>query len=169
MNWCTIDVNYIEYLKTIEIRIPNIDYGEGKFKPFFKPLFIINDLVYVTQISSPKEKHKKLKENLDFKKIYRENNLIGVVNLNYMFPVPMDKIIDIEYKNIDKYKKFNNSIEKSKYIALLKHEMSEIIKKEIDISAEKLYKIITEKENTIFHNRCFDYKKLELAAFEFKK
>lgn len=71
MNWCTIDKNYIDYLKKFDDRIPNVEYGKYKFKPFFKPLFTKDNLTYVTQISSKKERHLKLKEQIDFIK-YKE-------------------------------------------------------------------------------------------------
>lgn len=57
MNWCTVDTNYINYLKKFDSRIPNIEYGKNKFKPFFTPLFTKNNLTYVTQISSKKDRH----------------------------------------------------------------------------------------------------------------
>lgn len=60
-----------------------------------------------------------------FKKIFDKNGkLICVVNLNYMFPIPTKLIEDVKYKNIDKYRTFKNSSEKSQYISLLKRELS---------------------------------------------
>lgn len=35
MKWCTIDTEYINYLKKFDERIPNTEYGEYKFKLFF--------------------------------------------------------------------------------------------------------------------------------------
>ena len=54
MIWCTIDKDYISFLKKYDSRIPNIDYGNNGYKPFFSPLFEKDGLVYVTQISSKK-------------------------------------------------------------------------------------------------------------------
>ena len=90
MIWCTINKDYISFLKNYDSRIPNIDYGNNGYKPFFSPLFEKDGLVYVTQISSKKPRHLKMKESIDFVKIFDKTNkkLISVINLNYMFPVP---------------------------------------------------------------------------------
>ncbi|KDE69541.1 type III toxin-antitoxin system ToxN/AbiQ family toxin, partial [Fusobacterium necrophorum] len=125
MYWCSIDKEYIQFLKTIDSRIPHAEYGKEYFKPFFAPLFERNGLVYVSQISSAKPRHNKLKEDLDFFKIYSDKTkkLISVVNINFMFPVPKNKITFVKYSEIDKYRKFENLIEKSNYIHLLKYEL----------------------------------------------
>ena len=169
MKWCTIDNNYIKYLKKFDERIPNIEYGEYKFKPFFSPLFTKGNLTYVTQISSKKERHLKMKEQIDFIKIYddKNKNLLGVVNLNYMFPVPNDKIINVSYKEIDRYRKFKSDQEKNTYIYLLKMEMKKIEEKQINLSAEKLYKIV--KTNSFVSKRCLNFSLLEEKALEYGK
>lgn len=167
MKWCTIDTEYIAFLKKVDERIPNIEYGEYKFKPFFSPLFVKGNLTYVTQISSKKERHLKMKEQIDFIKIYdnKNNNLLGVVNLNFMFPVPNDRIINVNYKDIDKYRKFKSEEEKHNYIYLLKNEMKEIKKRQINLLAEKLYKII--KINPFVSKRCLNFSLLEEKALKF--
>ena len=48
MIWCTINKEYISFLKNYDSRIPNIDYGNNGYKPFFSPLFEKDGLVYVT-------------------------------------------------------------------------------------------------------------------------
>ena len=89
VTWKIINEAYTDYLRNnFEARIPNTDYGIDKYKPFFGELFRIGNLVYVTQITSAKQRHYKLKESVDFYKIYSGNKLISCVNLNYMFPVP---------------------------------------------------------------------------------
>ncbi len=167
MKWCTIDSEYINYLKKVDGRVPNTEYGEYKFKPFFSPLFEKDGLVYVTQISSKKERHLKMKEQVDFIKIYDEknNNLLGVVNLNFMFPVPKDKIINVNYKDIDKYRKFRSEKEKENYIHLLKEEMKQIKKRQINLLSEKLYEIV--KINPFVSKRCLNFSLLEEKAVEF--
>lgn len=70
VTWKIINEDYTDYLRNkYESRIPHTDYGADKFKPFFGELFRINDLVYVTQVTSPKPRHYKLKESIDFYKI----------------------------------------------------------------------------------------------------
>ena len=112
MIWCTIDKDYISFLKKYDSRIPNIDYGNNGYKPFFSPLFEKDGLVYVTQISSKKPRHLKMKESIDFVKIFNKTNknLISVINLNYMFPVPKSEIIEVKYKNIDNFRNLLYSV-----------------------------------------------------------
>ena len=63
MKWYTVEEDFLTYLRNYESRIPNIDYGDDKFKPFFGKLFEIGDLVYITQVSHPKSRHYTIKEN----------------------------------------------------------------------------------------------------------
>ncbi|MGL6064389.1 MAG: hypothetical protein ACRC0S_04845 [Fusobacteriaceae bacterium] len=39
IKWCTINDEYMNYLRNVENKIPQINYGEFGFKPFFAPLF----------------------------------------------------------------------------------------------------------------------------------
>ena len=159
----------MDYLREKEERIPKIEYG-SKLKPFFSPLFELDGFVYVTQITSKKERHKTMKNSLDFIKIYYENgNLIGAVNLNYMFPVPKNLIIEITGSNIEKYRSFDSEIDKSKYLNLLKHEMKEILKNSIEEKAKKIYEIKQTKPQHVVSKRCLDFKKLEIEAKNYKE
>ena len=69
-NWVVVEEAYLDYLRAAEPRIPFSDYGTDKLKPFFGTLFEVGDLVYVTQVSHPKPRHAKMKNSLDFHKIY---------------------------------------------------------------------------------------------------
>lgn len=91
MKWYTVEDDLLSYLRKTEERIPKIDYGNHRLKPFFGALFEVDDLIYVTQVSSLKPRHSTMKEDLDLIKLYDGNRLIAVVNLNYMFPVPKRK------------------------------------------------------------------------------
>ena len=48
MKWINVDEKYLDYLRSIEHRIPMTDYGSDKYKPFFGVLFEIDNLYYVT-------------------------------------------------------------------------------------------------------------------------
>lgn len=66
--WIEIDEDYLMYLRDNgDPRVPQQNYGKNKFKPFFK-LFSLGEIVYVTSVTSPKEKYKYFKEDLDFTK-----------------------------------------------------------------------------------------------------
>lgn len=93
----------MDYLRNnYKLRIPHTNYGTDKLKPFFGELFSFDDYVYVTQVSSPKQRHYKMKDSIDFFKVkHSDGRLISVINLNYMFPVPKDELHDLLYENID--------------------------------------------------------------------
>ena len=169
MIWCTIDKDYISFLKKYDSRIPNIDYGNNGYKPFFSPLFEKDGLVYVTQISSTKPRHLKMKESIDFVKIFNKTNknLISVINLNYMFPVPKSEIIEVKYKNIDNFRTFSSLDEKNKYINLLKYEMKVINNKNIQAQALKVYNSVN--TDSFLKNRSLPFLLLEEKATEYRK
>ena len=169
MIWCTIDKDYISFLKKYDGRIPNIDYGNNGYKPFFSPLFEKDGLVYVTQISSTKPRHLKMKESIDFVKIFNKTNknLISVINLNYMFPVPKSEIIEVKYKNIDNFRTFSSLDEKNKYINLLKYEMKVINNKNIQAQALKVYNSVN--TDSFLKNRSLPFLLLEEKATEYSK
>ena len=169
MIWCTIDKDYISFLKKYDSRIPNIDYGNNGYKPFFSPLFEKDGLVYVTQISSTKPRHLKMKESIDFVKIFNKTNknLISVINLNYMFPVPKSEIIEVKYKNIDNFRTFSSLDEKNKYINLLKYEMKVINNKNIQAQALKVYNSVN--TDSFLKNRSLSFLLLEEKAIEYSE
>ena len=146
---------YLDYLKSFS---ENVKHNKQEKRPYVGIVLSINGHNYFAPLGSPKPKHKQMKEAVDFIKIDSGN--LGVVNLNNMIPVPCDKIKEIDFSIYDK-----------KYKELLKdqsvwlRENSEKINKK----AEKLYILITTKENTIFHNRSNDFKYLEEKAKEYEK
>lgn len=169
MKWYTVDEKFLDYLRGHEPRIPYINYGKDKLKPFFGVLFEIGDLVYITQVSHPQSRHYSMKENIDFYKLYKDLQMIGVVNLNYMFPVFKDRLQDIDYKNISNFRTFESEKQKNDYITLLKREMREIRNKRLDEKASELYKYKYEFPDDAVSKRCFDFKFLEQKCIEYNK
>ena len=171
MDWLVIPEEYLNYLRNTEKHIPLSDYGKDKYKPFFGALFEVGDLVYVTQISHPQPRHQTMKNNLDFKKVYHptDNRLIAVINLNYMFPIPKSLYKILQYKDIELYRTFSNSVEKSKYIDLLKTELSVIASMNLGVAARKIYENKYSNPSSFLAQRCLDYKMLEQMAKDYLK
>ena len=168
--WKHVDEGYLDWMRANhEKRIPLTEYGDDRFKPFFGSLFDVGDLIYVTQISSPKPKHYNMKNAIDFYKIYhpRNKSLISVVNLNYMFPVHCSLVEDIEYRNIEKYRSFKDITEKSRYINLMRLEMQEINKLNLIEASKRLYRLKQERPDDKVAMRCFDFKGLEAKCIEY--
>jgi protein AbiQ len=166
IKWKVVNEIYLNYLRDYyERRIPYSEYGDDKYKPFFGELFEIEDIVYVSQISHPQERHNKLKQNIDFYKIYHpdDGRLVAVINLNYMFPIHKSLLIDLQYKDIEKYRKFKSDLEKSKYIDLLNTELQVLNQLPIQENAFKIYNMKYEYPDHPVSKRSFDFRKLEIA------
>lgn len=171
MRWIIIPEEYLNYLREKERRIPHSNYGKNHFKPFFGVLFETESLLYVTQVSSAKERHYKMKQNLDFHKLYHkeDNKILAVVNLNYMFPVPKELVSDLDYSKMDEYRNFETFEEKSRYISFLKLEMKIINELDIKRAAQKVYEIKNNYPENSISKRCIDFKKLEAHALAYQQ
>lgn len=172
MVWKVVNEYYLDFLRdNYESRVPYSNYGEDKYKPFFSPLFEVNDLVYITQISHPQKRHNDIKQNIDFYKIYNpsDNRLLAVINLNYMFPIHKSLMFDLRYKEIERYRTFKNEEEKSKYIDLLRIELNIINKLPLQKNALKIYDMKYEYPDNYISKRSFDFKKLEEGCLKYLK
>lgn len=167
MKWYTVDEAFLDYLRHHENRIPRTNYGPDKFKPFFGELFSIGDLVYITQVSHPQARHFSMREDVDFYKLYHGNRLIGVVNLNYMFPVYRSKLIEVKYGDIENFRTFETIEKKNSYISLMRKEMRAILSKNLDVSAQNLYIRKYDYPNDRISMRCIDFKDLEQKCIEY--
>ena len=171
MKWINVNGKYLDYLRAFEKRIPNSYYGIDKYKPFFGVLFEKGDLLYITQVSHPKDRHNKLKQQKDFYKIYDPDNhsrLIAVVNLNYMFPIPKKEVTPFEKKKLDTYRTFKSVEEKSKYIDLLDKEIKTINNMNLASAAQDIYNLKYKYPNNNIAKRCLDFKMLEKYAEQWK-
>ena len=153
MELYTINEEYITYLKTFS---ENVRYNKNESRPYVGIILKINEYNYFAPLGSPKPKHINMKESLDFMKI--ENGTAGVINLNNMIPVSLKYAKKIDFSLYDK-----------KYIGLLKKQARWINENTIKIKERtlKLYKVITEKENTIYHKRSNNFKFLEEKMSEY--
>lgn len=168
-NWVVVDEKYLDYLRSKESRIPQSNYGVNKYKPFFGVLFEVGELVYITQISHAKPRHESMKSAPDFTKIFLDNKLVAVVNLNYMFPIHKSLITPLKYKNIGLHRTFESEKAKSQYIDLLAKELAEINRTNIEVQAMRLYKRKLNFPEDFVSRRCFNFLELESAANEYIK
>lgn len=171
MKWINVDEKYLDYLRSTESRIPKTDYGSDKYKPFFGVLFEVDDLYYVTQVSHPQKRHRNMKQQKDFYKLFDPDNpthLIAVVNLNYMFPIPKECTSDFKKKEIDNYRTFKSEDAKSKYIDLLDTELRVINSLKLDQKALLIYNLKYNKPDDKVSSRCIDFKAMERLAKLYK-
>lgn len=67
--------------------------GKKSKRPFVGVLFTIGDMYYLAPLSSPKPKHLKMKNMIDFLKI--DDGKLGIINLNNMIPVDLKYVTKV--------------------------------------------------------------------------
>lgn len=151
----TVQKEYFEYLGEIEPKVPFLK----EKRPFLGTLLEVKNKNYFVPLSSPKEKHKKMKEQEDLIKI-KEGEL-GVININNMIPIPISQCQKIQLEQI----------EDRKYRNLLKHQLQwcNLHQNEIRRKAILLYQVICyfPQESQSLKKRCCDFKKLEKRCIQY--
>ena len=79
-----VNSKYCDYLREFDNKVIYNNNGK-ELRPFIGILFNIENIEYFAPLSSPKPKHKKMKNTIDFFKI--KNGELGAVNFNNMIPV----------------------------------------------------------------------------------
>lgn len=145
--------DYINYLKKFDV---NIRDNKNESRPYIGILLEVNGISYIAPLASPKEKHKTMKNNIDFIKL--ENGDLGVINLNNMIPVHKENIVELNFEE-----RHNN-----KYSILLKKQLRFINSHENEIKnkANKLYKKVMSGKSFIA-KRCVDFTLIEKKAIEY--
>lgn len=169
LKWYIINKEYIEYLKQFDCKVQNINY-EKSAKPYIGIILNINNFNYYVPISSVKQKHYKMSENIDFIKITNGKKILSVINLNNMIPILNSEVEILQYRNIKSYFNFKSKNDKIKYISLLRNEMSIINNKRTDIinRANNLYQLKYKKPNSKIACRCCEFKLLEEKCIKYK-
>ena len=164
MDWYVIDKNYIKYLTQFDSRVGYVEYG-NRLKLHVGILLTINEFHYYVPISSPKPKHQKMSNNLDFHKLQDETTgyLYTVLNMNNMIPVPDHCLTQLKYNQIENFRSFNSEKEKNDYIYLLQKEKALIdhIQQTLQNKALKLYQKCMAKPGSSLATRCCNFKMLE--------
>ena len=108
-----IDLKYIRDLSHTDDNVMSISPQRGKQnRPFVGIVVLLNERKYCIPLTSPKDKFKKRKSQVDFLKIFDEDRrdengqfkLIGVLNINNMIPVDERYIkkVDLAIHGTDK-------------------------------------------------------------------
>lgn len=127
-----VNSNYCDYLRKFDNRVV-YNAGNKELRPFVGILFKIDKCEYFAPLSSPKEKHKKLKNTIDLLKI--NNGEYGVVNFNNMIPVTQENYIvfDLNDKPTNKQEKFRIDLLRNQLRWLTTHKKRYISKIKIII------------------------------------
>ena len=156
-----VNNKYCNYLRKYDNKVV-YNIGAKELRPFIGVLFTVNNNEYFAPLSSPKDKHKKMKNTLDLIKI--KGGEYGVVNLNNMIPVNTNN-----YMEFDLNKKTNNELDISR-IELLTNQLRWLTlnKKEIYTKSRVLYNLyVNNKLPKNVKDRCCNYSLLEDKCNEY--
>ena len=149
-----VDPKYIDYLKTIDPRIPNIQYDRNN-KFVCGVVLEINGIDYYAPIS---HMIKRQQTNII---IYDNNTAIASIRFSFMFPALKDVLTKKDFRKIAQTDK--------PYADLLATELSYCSRNEAKLKSKALsvYRIGCNKEH-VLNNVCCDFKALE-AGFKLYK
>ena len=172
LNFYTVDLEYVDYLKKSEeerrgfSRIPNMDYGKQRKPKFLCGIVLqINEQDYYVPVSSYKEKKPD-----NFLVEAANGQVVGSLRFNYMFPVPKDLISE---------RKIATEPDRA-YRALLSQELQFCVKNQDEIRrlAERTYKRVLLGKNPglvanscdflLLEERCAAYMKSQKQSLEEK-
>ncbi len=149
---------YIEYLLEYD---KNVRHNKKESRPYIGIVLEINNRTYYAPLSSPKEKHRKIKKNQ--KDVYKiDDGELGIINLNNMIPVSNDDLIEMNIET-EKDEKYKNIL--TRQYNIIRKDKDEILKK-----ANKLYKILRKiDKDTSLYKRCCNFIMLEEKVKEYLK
>ena len=161
MKFYHIKEDFITYLRQFDTKVSE---NKNQTRPYIGIVLEVNSVKYYAPFSSPKPKHKKMKNGKDFRKI--NNGLYGAINFNNMIPVLDSALIEIDIANIADVK----------YRRLLQNQYNSIKADEKGIlkTAENLRKLIFDAETNlsahdkVIKQRCCDFVLLEEKYIEWK-
>ena len=158
-----VDSNYCDFLRKYDTKVP-YNKANKETRPFIGVLFWIGDIEYFAPLSSPKAKHIKMRNTIDFVKI--DGGKLGAINFNNMIPVKPNnyKIVDLNKKNLSK--------EDNEYQDLLKDQLTWLNKNRLQIlfKADRLYDYyLANLLPDNIKNRCCNFKLLEEKCEEYNK
>ena len=156
-----IDTDYCDYLRKYDNKVP-YNYAKKAIRPFVGVLFEVNNCKYFAPLSSPKPKHLKIRNNIDFIKI--DNGKLGAINFNNMIPVDKANIEYIDFNKITKTK------EEKQYLKLLKEQfywLNRNKEKIYNTSGEIYYRFLNNRLPRNLKDRCCNYPLLEEKCMEY--
>ncbi len=152
-----VSESYINYLVPHAPHLfQNKKPGQQNSRKYIGILLEINGANYFAPLSSFKEKHKRMKESLDFIKIKD----LSVININNMFPVPTGcfSYVDISKEHNPKYKT----------LLLKEYRYIKSVQDKIRKNAVTVYKLKVSGQASALSKRCNDFLLLEQLCKQYK-
>ena len=162
MEFYNITNDYISYIQKYD---PKVAYNKNAQRPYIGIVLKIDNINYYAPFTSPKPKHRLMKNSLDFRKI--GNGLYGAINFNNMIPVPDTALLRIDIKSIENihYKR----LLQNQYLAIQMDETA-IIK-----TAKNLRELIIRENSSLstyqlkVKNRCCNLILLEKISQQYEQ
>ena len=157
-----VDSKYCDYLRKFDNKV-SYNAGSKDLRPFIGVLFVVFDYEYFAPLSSPKTKHKLLKNTLDLLKI--NDGEYGVINFNNMIPVNKNNYIefDLNKKTDDKNEMFRLNLLRNRLRWLTAN------RKEVMTKSKLLYNLYKNKKlPKNVEDRCCNFPLLEDRCKEYK-
>ena len=164
LSFYIVDSDYCEYLRSTDPLVPDTKEQKSS-RPFIGVVFSIKDFHYFAPLTSPKPKHLKMKNKMDFMKINRGE--WGAINFNNMIPVPRDCLHKINLKISP-----SDSRDEIAYKNLLINQLSwcNSHKEQVIKQAQKLYwAIVQGKSHGGLAQRCCDFLKDEQQCLSYTR
>ncbi len=146
------DTAYCEFLRTTDKNVSYVDDLKST-RPFVGILLTIKGIHYFAPLTSPKAKHRTIKNHVDFLKI--NGGEWGAINFNNMIPIHPNNLAELDTKILPSDSKADID-----YKNLLVNQLSWCNAHKIVIikQAKVLYDLITKKRaRPELVNRCCDF------------
>ncbi len=158
-----VSKEYYEYIKQFDAKVPYLKDDKSN-RPFVGVVLYVNDVAYYAPLTSPKPKHMKMKNMIDFEKI--AGGMYGAINFNNMIPVP-----DTEITPVDTLISDNDSKADRDYKNLLVNQLDWCQNNEAALlnKAQNLRRIVDNPNFAFVKARCCDFNLLEEKSKLFKK
>lgn len=150
-----VNTDYCDYLRNFDSRVM-YNMKEKELRPFVGVLFEIDGFEYFAPLSSPKPKHKNMKNTIDFFKI--KGGDLGAINFNNMIPVNIENYVLIDLN------KETTLANEEKYFKLLKKQLNWLNANYTQVKNKslKLYQLYNmNKLSKNIMDRCCNFKLLE--------
>ncbi|MBN2259402.1 MAG: type III toxin-antitoxin system ToxN/AbiQ family toxin [Clostridiales bacterium] len=156
---------YTDYLRKFEKHVW-MNSDKGQQRPYVGIVILLNGHRFYAPLTSPKPKHARWKDSLTAIRIEYKNELLAILSLNNMIPVPDSEISLVDIKNCSD-KNYKNLLDKE--IIAIRHKQNKIIR-----TANNLYNEISRVNNDkAFIQKirpvCFDFKILEIKCDAYKE
>lgn len=154
-----VDMKYIRNLHNIDDKVLSVSPQRGKENRIFVGIVVICGVhKYCIPLSSPKEKHKRMKNSMDFSKIEVDGKLLGVLNFNLMIPV---EEAQLQLIDTTVFRRDRENIKYYKQLCQQELEWCQNNNEVICNKANVLYKKYVSNEIFAGRERCLNFPRLE--------